>query len=181
MSAPTSHSVVLPRELVARCLVWFQLLADCGMQAVYEESGERTPNAVAMDELAVAFSKALEQSNGPEGDGWNAGIEAAAKLVDEKHDPCEPWLTGDEVRALKRPEAGAERGQTLQEMADFRQNALDAARYRWLNRQDNYIQHIEKLDRTRYYRLKCGEALDLWIDERIKEESNATSDGGKNG
>lgn len=27
-------------------------------------------------------------------------VEACARIVDERHDPCEPWMTGDDLRAL---------------------------------------------------------------------------------
>ena len=33
---------------------------------------------------------------------WNEAIEAAAKLVEEKFDDCEPWLEPYEVRELKK-------------------------------------------------------------------------------
>lgn len=32
---------------------------------------------------------------------YNEGVEAAAKLVDECFDECEPWITGEAVRELK--------------------------------------------------------------------------------
>ena len=37
-------------------------------------------------------------------DAWNAAIEEAAKLVDALHDPCEPWMEGSDVRALRHRE-----------------------------------------------------------------------------
>lgn len=45
----------------------------------------------------------------------------------------------------------------------------DAARYRWLNAQDNFLAYIQQPDGTKQYRLKCGEPLDMWIDARIAE------------
>lgn len=95
---PNSQTVVLPVEPTRE-----MLSALMGNPLVLAASYEMAGRAAY-----AAMLKAAPQQAGPEGDGWNAGIEAAAKLVDEKHDPCEPWLTGDEVRALKRPEAGAE-------------------------------------------------------------------------
>ena len=33
---------------------------------------------------------------------WNEAIEAAAKLVEERFDSCEPWLEPHEMRELKK-------------------------------------------------------------------------------
>lgn len=46
----------------------------------------------------------------------------------------------------------------------------DAARYRWLNKQHNFIIHIESMDHLRHYNLKCGGPLDTWIDARLEAE-----------
>lgn len=57
----------------------------------------------------------------------------------------------------------------------------DASRYRWLNRQDNFLAYIEYPDGTKRHRLKCGEPLDKWIDAEIESErlSMKPSEGGK--
>ena len=48
----------------------------------------------------------------------------------------------------------------------------DARRYRWLNRQHNFLMYIEGLDETRTnVRLRCGLPLDEWIDNRIAEDA----------
>lgn len=50
----------------------------------------------------------------------------------------------------------------------------DAARYRWLNKADNFIIEIEEIRDGLPYkhrRLKCGAVLDKWIDALIKQES----------
>lgn len=33
--------------------------------------------------------------------GWNAALAAAASLVDGRRDECEPWMDGNDVRALE--------------------------------------------------------------------------------
>ena len=55
--------------------------------------------------------------------------------------------------------------------------ACDAERYRWLNRQHNFLITINE----KPVRLRCGGAvLDDWIDARIAEEQpSAASDGSK--
>ena len=48
----------------------------------------------------------------------------------------------------------------------------DARRYRWLNRQHNFLMYIEGPDETRTnVRLRCGLPLDEWIDNRIAEDA----------
>lgn len=50
-------------------------------------------------------------------------------------------------------------------------DALDAARYRWINKKHNFVMHIEDNDfRRQHMNLRCGEPLDTWIDARIAEE-----------
>jgi hypothetical protein len=51
--------------------------------------------------------------------------------------------------------------------AELAEAQKDAARYRWLNAQDNFLAYIEQPDGTKRYRLKCGEPLDRWIDAAI--------------
>ena len=47
----------------------------------------------------------------------------------------------------------------------------DGVRYRWLNRQDNFMIYIDTFpEMKRNHCLKCGEVLDKWIDARIEEE-----------
>lgn len=47
----------------------------------------------------------------------------------------------------------------------------DAKRYRWLNKQHNFVAYIEGATRTRQHvNLRCGVPLDEWIDARISEE-----------
>lgn len=56
-------------------------------------------------------------------------------------------------------------------------DAAAAARYRWLNKQHNFMIYIEGNDQMRTnVRLRCGEPLDTWIDARIREESAAPQD-----
>lgn len=52
----------------------------------------------------------------------------------------------------------------------------EAERYRWLNKQHNFMVYIESaLGLRQNVRLRCGVPLDEWIDARIKEEwSSAT-------
>jgi len=52
----------VPRELVQQVVVLLQSYAEYGMQHVYEESGERTPNAILSDEIASKFSTLLADS-----------------------------------------------------------------------------------------------------------------------
>ena len=53
----------------------------------------------------------------------------------------------------------------------------DAARYRWINKQHNFVMHVEGNDfKRQHMNLRCGEPLDTWIDARIAEESNAPTD-----
>jgi hypothetical protein len=47
----------------------------------------------------------------------------------------------------------------------------DAERYRWLNKQHHFLLYVEPNEGERHkLRLRCGEPLDLWLDNRIKEE-----------
>ena len=49
---------------------------------------------------------------------------------------------------------------------------VDAARYRWLNKQHNFLIYIDGMDEMRSnVRLRCGVPLDSYIDNRIAEES----------
>ena len=55
----------------------------------------------------------------------------------------------------------------------------DALRYRWLNKQHNFMVYIEDAEETRTnVRLRCGLPLDEWIDNRIAEERHDTTAGG---
>lgn len=48
----------------------------------------------------------------------------------------------------------------------------DEKRYRWLNKQHNFMIYIEDEAQMRTnVRLRCGLPLDEWIDNRIKEEA----------
>jgi hypothetical protein len=50
----------------------------------------------------------------------------------------------------------------------------DEARYRWLNKQHNFLIYIEDEKELRQnVRLRCGPPLDDYIDNRIKEQSAA--------
>lgn len=50
-------------------------------------------------------------------------------------------------------------------------DAVDAARYRWLNKHHNFVMHVEDNDfKRQHMNLRCGEPLDTWIDARIEEE-----------
>jgi hypothetical protein len=31
---------------------------------------------------------------------WDAAIESAAKIVEDRYDECEPWITPDDIRNL---------------------------------------------------------------------------------
>jgi hypothetical protein len=50
--------VMVPVTLLERCVMWFNTLANYGMDAAFSD-GERTPNARAMDELASQISTLL--------------------------------------------------------------------------------------------------------------------------
>ena len=54
----------------------------------------------------------------------------------------------------------------------------DAARYRWLNKQDNFLIELEMSDGQRRHRLKCGECLDRWIDTEIAALAQQGKDAG---
>ncbi len=45
-----------------------------------------------------------------------------------------------------------------------------AARYDWINRQHNFILEIEDTDHNKSYRLRCGEPLDRYIDQKLFDE-----------
>jgi hypothetical protein len=50
-------------------------------------------------------------------------------------------------------------------------SGADAARYRWLNKQHNFLVYIENDKGERQQlRLRCGLPLDEWIDNRLKDE-----------
>ena len=58
--------------------------------------------------------------------------------------------------------------------------ARDAARYRWLNKQHNFLIFIEAEPEMRRenVRLRCGEPLDAWLDKRIEAELPAAPSAG---
>lgn len=106
----------------------------------------------------------------------NETIEECAKLAEPKCDPSldSPWEKGywaaensiaHNIRTLKNATP-----QANENAAD----AKDAARYRWLNKADNFIIEIAEIRDGLPYkhrRLKCGAVLDKWIDALIKQES----------
>jgi len=63
-----------------------------------------------------------------------------------------------------------ERGMREQAEQRAAEREKDVARYRWLNAQDNFLSYIEHPNGSKTYRLKCGEALDKWIDAAIDAE-----------
>lgn len=52
-------------------------------------------------------------------------------------------------------------------------DAKDAARYRWLCKQNNFLVYIENdAGEQTKVRLRCGAPLDSWLDDRLNEEAD---------
>jgi hypothetical protein len=61
-------------------------------------------------------------------------------------------------------------------ITEYEQLKKDAERYRWLNSQYDLLAHVKENNGIKHYALKCGEALDNYIDARINDHDAIAKD-----
>ena len=105
--------------------------------------------------------------------GWNSGgIGAAADEVSKLLSAARGEAAFHAERSLYWEKVAKDRcGEAVER---------DAARYRWLNKQHNFMVYVEDEKQTRTnLRLRCGLPLDEWIDLRIEDDRLSRSEENK--
>jgi len=103
-----ASGIEAPKNELQSLVAWLAYLGEHGAEKTKETMRTRMILLTeTVDGLAKQGSKAEVAAGIYDNDleslrkrAFNEGVEAAAKLVDECFDECEPWINGDQVREL---------------------------------------------------------------------------------